>query len=260
MRKKHFGRPNMPSLIETGLPQQQTTRVALGCPPLDALLAGGIERGVVTEVVGSAGCGKTTVGIMLAASCVLNDENGVAAFIDTEGGLSVERTAQILKSRGIPESRIPLFLKRILVRKAHDFSEQKEVMAKLAREGGVSVSAIIVDSITSNYRIERTPETAQTLNRELAYQLRLLSTIASRKDIPVLVTNQEYINFETKAPQNVAGDVLRYIPKTIIRLSRPSGILLPKRGQRTASILKHRSIPEGRSARMVLSDSGFSQK
>jgi len=236
--------------------------VALSCVPLDALLGGGIERGVVTEVVGGPGSGKTTLGIMLAASSVLEDGVGVAAFIDTEGGLSVERTAQILKSRGIQdESRVPSFLKRILVRRTHDFAEQGDVIMKLARGSGSwgsSVSAIIVDSITSNYRVERTSDNTQTFNRELASQLRLLATAASRLDIPVLVTNQEYTDFKTQTPRNVAGDVLRYIPKTIMRLSRPSGIFLPRRGLRLARIMKHRFLPEGRSAKIVLSDSGFS--
>jgi len=238
--------------------------VPTGCAALDLLLSGGLEKGVVTEIVGGAGCGKTTLGIMLAASCILNtDESsgggGFAAFIDTEGGLSIERTSQVLKSRGVAESRIPIFLKRILVRRAHDFAEQGETLRKLAHESPrIRISAIIVDSVTSNYRIERTSENFSDLNRELAAQLRILSTIAIRRDIPVIVTNQEYLDFKTKAPANVAGDVLKYIPKTIIRLSRSSGILqFPRPGLRTASIIKHRFLPEGTSLRLLLSDEGF---
>ena len=41
-----------------------------GCKPLDDLLGGGFERGIVTQVFGAAGTGKTNVCIQLAVECV----------------------------------------------------------------------------------------------------------------------------------------------------------------------------------------------
>jgi DNA repair protein RadB len=35
------------------------TLLSLGCEPLDALLGGGIESGIITRIYGEAGTGKT---------------------------------------------------------------------------------------------------------------------------------------------------------------------------------------------------------
>ncbi|MCK5723178.1 MAG: PhoH family protein, partial [Gammaproteobacteria bacterium] len=53
-----------------------------GCQPLDELLGGGFETGVVTQIFGEAGSGKTNICIQLAVECVKRGKKVI--FIDTE--------------------------------------------------------------------------------------------------------------------------------------------------------------------------------
>ena len=63
-----------------------------GCKPLDDLLGGGFEKGIVTQIFGAAGTGKTNICIQLAVECVKQGQKTI--FIDTEG-LSPTRFKQI---------------------------------------------------------------------------------------------------------------------------------------------------------------------
>jgi DNA repair protein RadB len=85
----------------------------------------------------------------------------------------------------------------------------------------------------------------------MANQLATLSEIARKRNIPILVTNQVYSDFDV--PNNVkmvGGDLLKYWSKCIIKLERVDGV-------RRASIWKHRSIKEGTEIYFDINDSGL---
>ncbi|RLG21146.1 hypothetical protein DRN72_04160, partial [Methanosarcinales archaeon] len=44
---------------ETKTETTGTPRIRTGCEPLDSLLGGGFERGVISQIYGEAGSGKT---------------------------------------------------------------------------------------------------------------------------------------------------------------------------------------------------------
>ena len=70
-------------------------------------------------------------------------------------------------------------------------------------------------------------------------QLAYLKEIASKKHIPVLITNQVYADFEEKDRVNmVGGDLLRYASKCLLELQ-----ITPNRNRRCI-IKKHRHLPE----------------
>jgi len=91
------------------------------------------------------------------------------------------------------------------------------------------------------------------LNKSLASQLHSLSLLAESSRIPVLVTNQVYTPFGETECLPVAGDVLRYWPKTILSIE-PTGM---GTGTRKATIVKHRSIAEGESCDFSITAKGF---
>lgn len=205
-------------------------KTALGFGPLDLLLGGGIESGIVTCAYGGAGAGKTNLSILFSRACA---PKGTVVYIDTEGGLSGERMNQVISDKGL--------LKKILVKRVNDFSEQKNAIKKI----NIKISGIVVDSLTMLYRLEN-PETA---NRELAKQMQLLSGLAHEKNVPVLITNQCYVKDGKVRP--VAGDVLRYWPKTILFLEKIRG------NGRKITLEKHRSRPCGESCTFKICNSGF---
>ncbi|TPX41809.1 hypothetical protein SeMB42_g05269 [Synchytrium endobioticum] len=62
-----------------------------GSLSLDRLLDGGIHSGQVIEVSGPPGIGKSQLGMQCVANLITNHANVECVYIDTEGGLSLER-------------------------------------------------------------------------------------------------------------------------------------------------------------------------
>jgi DNA repair protein RadB len=69
----------------------------------------------------------------------------------------------------------------------------------------------------------------------------LLNT-ARKNDVAVLITSQVYTNIGTGTFEFLGGHAVQHNAKTIIRLEKRAN------GKRAAVIVKHRSLPEGRSA------------
>lgn len=208
-------------------------KIPSGSTAIDKLLAGGFERGIITTVYGPAGSGKSNIS-MLATLKVARTGKKVV-FVDTEGSFSLERFAQL------DEINSASYLKNILILNPSTFEEQKKVFSKLRDTiNSEKVGLVIVDSIAMLYRLQKGSEEIQITNKEMANQLALLSEIARKKNIPVLVTNQVYADFEKPNDfRMVGGDLLKYWSKCIVKLE------ITESGQRKASIYKHRSLPPG---------------
>ncbi|MBW3023322.1 hypothetical protein KY308_04425, partial [Candidatus Woesearchaeota archaeon] len=82
-------------------------------------------------------------------------------------------------------------------------------------------------------------ESIHDINRELAQQVAFLTEIARKKQIPVLLTNQVYANFDDRNRINiVGGDVLKYGSKCLMELQ------ITPNNKRRAILKKHRSLSE----------------
>ena len=196
-------------------------------------LTGGLESDVITTLYGPSGSGKTNF-CMLAT--VKHAKQGKVLYIDTEGGFSIERLKQITNE----DSKV---LNNLIIFKPTNFEEQCNAMQKLKNLIDNKVKLIIFDTISMLYRLELgTKEEVYEVNRALGLQIAQLAEIARKKNIPVLITNQVYSDFEDKEKVNmVGGDLLKYGSKCLIELQR-----LPD-GKRKAILKKHRSLPEGKS-------------
>lgn len=219
----------------------EVNRVSTGCEPLDSLLGGGIEKGVISNFYGESGSGKTNVCIQIAAEVAENGDK--VAYIDTEASFSAERFMQIASEED---------LDNILLKDATDFQEQKQAIRSL-EEVKEELGLIVVDSMVSLYRLKVNGDNASEINNELSSQLSKLSGIARKQDIPVVVTNQVYTSFEEDGLEIVGRDVPRYWSKCLVQLSQ-SG-----KGVRTAEIAKHRSIAEGEKISFRITDDGIVQ-
>jgi len=209
-------------------------RIALECPSIDNLLGGGIEKGSVTLLYGEAGAGKTNLCLQLALNQA--KAGGKVIYVDTEG-LSPERVDQILGGAD-PEA-----LKNLLVFTVHDFNEQMQRIDAAVRlaESNDSVRLIIIDSMTMYYRL-RMRDDESSVRDSLTKQTEMLLTLARKKNVPVVFTSQVYTKIKTGSYEALGGHVIHHNAKTIIRLDKVQS------GLRRAVIMKHRSLPEGRSA------------
>ncbi|MCQ2079171.1 MAG: DNA repair and recombination protein RadB [archaeon] len=204
-------------------------RIALGCNLMDSMLGGGIETGSVTLFYGEAGCGKSNICLQLARNVIRNGKK--VAYVDTEG-LSYERILQIFKDERM--------VKDMLIFQVHSFQEQSnrvDQIAKIAKNGLLGL--IIIDSMTMFYRLNYDN---MELRNDFIRQTEVLLNIARDYEVPVVITSQVYTNINSGSIEFLGGHAMHHNAKTIIRLDMRGN------GVRTAVIIKHRSLPEGRSA------------
>ncbi|MEE3490577.1 MAG: DNA repair and recombination protein RadB [Methanobrevibacter sp.] len=215
---------------------------------LDVLLDGGFEKGTVTQVFGSPSSGKSNVTLTLAVNVAKNNRKVV--YIDTEGGISIDRIKQI---SGPHFSNVA---NNIIVFEPTDFLEQTETLRSIdvwIRKHHEEVDLIVLDSAVALYRVDDMK--SYKLSKELRKQVQLLSNIARKYDIAVVITNQIYNSFDDEGNSEVravGGDILEYISKVIIKLERGEEI-----NQRIATLKRHRSIPEGKSVTFFITSEGI---
>lgn len=216
-------------------------RVSTGSEPLDRLLNGGIEKGIITNVFGESGSGKTNVCVQVAAEVAASGKKLV--YIDTEKGFSAERFTQVADDED---------LENVMLMEPVDFSEQEErIMALKGLVEDEEPDLIIIDSMVSLYRLQATGDQIGEVNQRLSQQLSELSKIARQHNIPVLVTNQVYTSFDENELELVGRDVPRYWSKCLMKLSTV------ERGIRKAEIEKHRSLPEGKAEKFKITNAGL---
>lgn len=218
-------------------------KIAFQCSTLDKLLGGGIEPGIITELYGEAGSGKTNLCLQLARNVCREGKKVI--YIDTEG-ISIERLQQICSDD------FEQVLRNILLIKPHSFEEQEKIVDKVVRtaESEVKVGLVVLDSATVFYRMNGTRDEGASERKSLTTQITKLLLIARKKEIPVVVANQVYTDLEKNSFEPLGGHVLHHNAKAIIKLERID------RGRRRAIIMKHRSIAEGESAEFLLTSKG----
>ncbi|MCC4770753.1 DNA repair and recombination protein RadB [Methanosarcina sp. DH2] len=214
-----------------------------GCKPLDDLLGGGFERGIVTQVFGAAGTGKTNICIQLAVECVKQGQKVI--FIDTEG-LSPVRFKQIAGENAKEIAR------SIIIYEPLSFEEQYAAVREVERIAGENIGLVVLDSATSYYRFELEDEETGIKNRrELANQIGFLHALSRKYGFTAIITNQVYSDMTAGGVRPLGGTSLEHISKTIIQLEKTGT------GTRRAILYKHRSRPEGSSAEFTITAEGI---
>ncbi len=209
--------------------------------PFQSLMEG-IEHGALTNFYGAPGTGKTNLCLLTSLEVIRS--GGKVIFIDTEGGFSQERFAQIFPN---PEEA----LKSVQILEPKDFKEQGKMIRSLP---GMPADMIIVDSAAALYRLEYSDPEKEALeaNRELSKQMSVLSNIARERCIPVVVTSHTYKNWDTENNEIVGGDAIKYWSKAVVFLERTG-----KMSERNASIIKHRWLPEGKTVKFEIVHEGI---
>ncbi|MBO8175703.1 MAG: DNA repair and recombination protein RadB [Thermococcus sp.] len=216
-------------------------KLTTGSKSLDELLGGGIERGILTQVYGAFATGKTTLAMQIG---LLN--KGKVAYIDTEGGFSPERLKLMAEKRGLNADEV---LQKFIIFEPQDFKEQKRVVSKLKTIVNERFSLIVIDSITSHYRVEKNK---QSLNVELGKQLQVLLWLARKYNLAVIVVNQVYFDSNSNSLKPIAEHTLGYKCKDILRLEK-----LSRPGIRIAVLERHRFKPEGGIVYFKITDRGI---
>ena len=215
-----------------------------GCQPLDELLGGGFETGVVTQIFGEAGSGKTNICIQLAVECVKRGKKVI--FIDTES-VSPDRFRQIAGENAKEIAQ------QIIIFEPHNFEEQYAAVKEIEKIASENIGLVIVDSATAYYRFELDDDDSSIrTRRELSNQIGLLHILARKHNMIVVITNQVYTDIGSGTFKPIGGSGLEHISKAIIQLERAEN----GAGVRSAKLWKHRSRPEGETCKFTITGDG----
>jgi len=204
-------------------------RLKLKCRPLDDLLGGGLERGTITKIYGEAGSGKTNLCLQAARECANNAKK--IAYIDSEG-VSIERLSQICDK----EYNFKKVLDKILFFNPENFENQEKIITDVTKMKDIDL--IVIDTINLFYRIflEDDKEAAM---RSYLRQMAILQMHARQKNVYVLVVEQVYTDKNNEIKPFTHRET-EHMVKTAVKLEKESI------GKRSATIMKHRSEPEGK--------------
>lgn len=219
---------------------KHSSRRSTGSPDIDEMLGGGLEAKILTQFYGEAASGKSTVCLICAVESLKEGKSVI--YIDAEG-FSIERFRQIAGEE------TETLAERIFLFEPLDFSQQGYMIGQaegLLKSGNVGL--FIVDSVTGLYR----PEVGAggDAQRRLGRQLLHLLGYAKRYDIPVILTNQVYLNIERNELAGLGGTTLRHLSKVIIRFEKLNE-------RRRAVLEKHRSEPENRFFEFIIVEKGI---
>lgn len=208
------------------------------------MLGGGFEGGIVTQLYGASGTGKTNICIQLAIETVKSGKKVI--FIDTEG-FSAERFKQIA---GDSAKKIA---GDVIIYEPASFEQQYSAITDIEKLMNEKIGLIILDSAALFYRLalqDDSQEENVALRRELVNQIGILHGMARKYSAAVVITNQVFKDVTTGELCPVGGNALEHLSKTIILLER-TGI-----SKRRATLRKHRSKSEGACCEFMLTEKG----
>lgn len=215
---------------------------------LDVMLAGGFEKGTITQIFGPPSSGKSNITLSVAVNVAKFNKKVI--YIDTEGGISIDRIKQIA---GVDFSDVA---NNIIVFEPTSFLEQNDAVKSIdawLRNNHNDVDLIVLDSAVALYRVDDMK--SSKLNKELGKQMGLLSKIARQYDVAIILTNQIYSSYDDEGNNDikaVGGTILQYWSKVIIQLERGEEI-----NQKIATLKRHRSIPEGKQVTFSITSKGI---
>jgi len=196
--------PGFESAVDIYESRKGISQCMTGSEEFDRVLGGGIETGVITELIGEYSTGKTQICFTLSVLAQLPVEegglDGNVCFIDTEGTFIPERIKQIAETRGLDPEEI---LGGVLVARAYNSEHQISLIDGLPEVCmDNDVKLVVVDSMIGHFRGEyigrsNLPERQQKLGHCLGSLLR----IAEAFNLAVVLTNQVHSN-----PQVMFGD------------------------------------------------------
>jgi RecA/RadA recombinase len=172
-----------------------TTTISTGSNTIDALTGGGVHTGMITDIYGESGSGKTQMCFTLCANCAR--EGGSTFFIDTSGTFRPERIIEISGSQ--------YTLGNITYMRAFTTTEQINSIKKIS---AIGPTLLIIDSLTALFSTEYS---GPARHLALMNHLHKLALLAISSNCAIVVTNMvrtSPITVVDQAGRNVAQAVV----------------------------------------------------
>ncbi len=155
--------------------------ISTGLQKLDEFLSGGIPHGVITDIYGGSGTGKTQLLFQICINAIKNGGN--VLYQDTTGSFRPERILEIQKQQNLTFD----ILEKITVSRITNTSEQ---IKSIDIMNVSNFSLIVIDNITDLFSYEYPKEDAIFEKNSLFIKyVHNLSLVAINKKIPIVITN-----------------------------------------------------------------------
>lgn len=214
--RKRFGNNSIMKFGEAH--SMEVAAVSTGCLSLDiALGVKGVPRGRIIEVYGPESSGKTTLAQHIIAS--VQDEGGIAAFIDVEHALDPDYARKI----GVD-------VDNLLISQPDTGEQALEILETLVRSNAVDV--VVLDSVAALVpKVELEGDMGQShiglQARLMSQALRKLTSIVSKSNTIVIFINQTRIKVGIVFgnPETTSGGVaLKFYSSVRIEVRRSAQI------------------------------------
>lgn len=155
--------------------------ISTGLKKLDQYLGGGIKSGIITDIFGATGTGKTQLAMQISLNSLL--QGGRVLFQDTTGQFRPERMFDLIQTHNLE----PNLLENVKVGRITNTSEQIQYLSKIKEN---EFSLVIIDNVTDLFSFEFAKE-EQILERNTTFiqYMHELSSITIEKKLPIVVTN-----------------------------------------------------------------------
>ena len=171
--------------------------ISTGLEKLDKSLSGGIPDGVIVDIFGKNGTGKTQLLLQLTINSI--KKGGHVLYFDTTGGFRPERILDIQKES---ESQSD-FLNQITVSRLTNTSEQINSIKNIEK----NFSLIVIDNVTDLFSYEyQKDESIFEKNSLFMKYMHDLANFAISNKIPIAVTNM-IRNLEGKEIENMKSAI-----------------------------------------------------
>lgn len=153
--------------------------ISTGLPSLDNLLGGGIIAGVITDIFGPGGSGKTQLVMQICTNAI----NEKIIYQDTSGSFRPERILQLMHAKQLA----PDLLDNIIVTRVTNTAEQIKYLKNISQ---VNPRLVVIDNITDLFSFEYSKE-SNSLEKHVKFMeyMHSLSLLCIQNKIPVVVTN-----------------------------------------------------------------------
>ena len=154
--------------------------IPTGIKKLDEFLGGGIKNGIITDIFGASGTGKTQLAIQISINSLL--QGGHVFFQDTTGNFKPERMHQVMKNRNMDLS----LMDKVKVSRITNTSEQIQFLSKIESH----FDLIVIDNISDLFSFEYSKDELSLEKNQLFMKyMHSLSQIIIQNKIPVVITN-----------------------------------------------------------------------
>jgi DNA repair protein RAD51 len=155
--------------------------ISTGLQQLDEFLSGGIPNGVISDIYGGSGTGKTQLLFQICINAIKN--GGSVLYQDTTGSFRPERILEIQKQQNLSFD----ILEKITVSRITNTSEQIKSIDIMSVS---NFSLIVIDNITDLFSYEYSKDDMIFEKNSLFIKyIHNLSLIAINKKIPIIITN-----------------------------------------------------------------------